>query len=261
MRSHLALLASLSLLAMGCTQSSLSARTAPASSLVLTPAVEAGALRTQATVSPYRKADINHLLVQLYTVANGTESPVVVGGAQVAADLALADLDRALTFDRLHSQTAYRVRAYAYSAAGTASANLISTLDSGSYADITVLSNDRPTFGSLPVRLKDKAFAATSSVRVSVTNPGATHHVGALLYRVTAGGLVTVPGNPGTIPVANLPGTFNLGSLAANATYRLVAQAENASNAVLATASVDVVTTTDTSAATKSLTINVLPPS
>ncbi|MBO9541297.1 hypothetical protein J7643_11970 [bacterium] len=253
MRSRLALLASLSLLMVGCVSTSPATRTTPAGSLVLTPQVDAGAFRAQATINPYQASDINHLRVQLFTVSGGGESPVLVGGVPLVQDLPGTKLGSSLVFGGLHSQTNYRVRAYAYSAPGTASVDLIS-LDSASYRDIEVTTGDRPTVDTVPVRLIDKDFAATSSVRIAITNPGLTHHVEVTLRRG-----VTVLAT-GSIPLASLPATYMLGSLGANTTYRLVAVAVNASNVPLDTKFFDVTTTTETNAATGSITLDATPP-
>lgn len=245
-------------LLVGCAQSTLTARTSPGGALVLTPRVEAGAYRAQAVISPYGEGDIDHLRVQVFTVSGGSESPVLVGGEPLAQDLPGTSLGGSLVFNGLHSNTTYRVRAYAYSAPGTASVDLIS-LDSASYRDIEVATNERPTAGSLPIQLIDKAFAATSSVRITVSPAGSTHHVSAILYRKVGDNWSAVPGATGSIPVANLPATFNLDSLGANATYRLIAAAEDAANSVLNSGYFDVVTTTNTSAPTGSIAFSVAP--
>ncbi|MBO9541927.1 hypothetical protein J7643_15170 [bacterium] len=142
--------------------------------LTLQPQVNAGGYRLQSIVSPYTKASIQHLVVKVFALVNGVEVPVIDGqGNQVSADLLNSELDDPVTFGNLMIDTTYRIRCYAYKAAGTAGADLISTNDSQSYVDVVVANDDRPVMASLKVKLIDVIFngEATSS-GVIVTDGG-----------------------------------------------------------------------------------------
>ncbi|MNY67262.1 hypothetical protein D3C86_2048140 [compost metagenome] len=56
--------------------------------------------------------------------------------------------------------------------APASSATLISTSDADSYTDIVVANDDRPTMGSLKVRLKAKPFSGERPIEVEVTPGG-----------------------------------------------------------------------------------------
>lgn len=255
MRFHGAFLASWALGLVGCSQLAAPVGSDSKAALVVSPRVETSGFRTQTLVSPYAQSDINHVVVRLFTYAGGIETPVVISGATASMDLPLASLSAPVIFANLHSQTVYRVRGYAYQTSGTS--NMISS--ASSYVDITLTTDDRPTVGTLPVRLIDKDFAATSSVRISLSNPGSTHHVLAELFRVSGGSNLAISGATGSIPLANLPGTFMVGNLAANSTYQVIVSALTSSNSTLATQSVTFTVTNDTSVATQSLSINLAP--
>lgn len=121
----------------------------------------------QAVVTPYSSADVEHLVVKVFTVSGDTETQATGSSGVVEADVAFADLGTPLILDGLHSSTSYRVRGYAYTKPGTDSADLISITDK-SYVDITVSNDDRPSVGTLPVQLIGRTFtgAGTGSLEI-----------------------------------------------------------------------------------------------
>lgn len=129
--------------------------------LVLKPQVIVGELGTQAVVAPYTQASIASLVLKIYTF-DGLEHDL---GLQ--RTLLNAQLDNPIVFSNLKPNTTYRIKAYAYASGSL----LISTEDVNSYTDIVIASDDRPTVGTLKVKLVDRAFngQATSSL---VVNPG-----------------------------------------------------------------------------------------
>lgn len=142
--------------------------------LVLTPQVIDGGLRTQAVVDNYTRSSINHLVVKIFRINGGTETPVLDANDQaVVKDIPEASLDASITIDHLNANTTYRVRSYAYKNAGTDLADLISTSDATSYVDVTLTNDDRPTMAQLRVKLVDVAFnGSASSGGVAVTEGG-----------------------------------------------------------------------------------------
>lgn len=141
--------------------------------LVIQPRFDA--YHTQSTVAPYAKANINHLVLQLYTVANAVESQALDGNDQpIALDVANADLAKTVSFTNLKPNTTYRVKALAYKATGTAAADLISTQDASSYVDVTVADDDRPTMSQLKVQLIDRnvSMKLTGSNTLVTSNAG-----------------------------------------------------------------------------------------
>ncbi|MNY51543.1 hypothetical protein D3C86_1871410 [compost metagenome] len=94
-------------------------------------------------------------------------------GNQVLKDIPQSALSDTITFSQLDANTTYRIRCYAYKAPGEILAHLISTSDAGSYVDVTLTNNDRPTMATLKVRLIDTIFSGTAtSSGVSVTDGG-----------------------------------------------------------------------------------------
>ena len=143
--------------------------------LSLQPHVQSGGYRAQTVINAYTQEDINHLQVKLFKMVSGSEQEILgSGGTQLMLDLPQASLSAPVTFSNLNYDTTYRVRSYAYSDAGTSA--LISATDAGSYVDVAVTRDDRPTLANLPVKLIDKHFsgAATFSSGVTVTDGGFT---------------------------------------------------------------------------------------
>ncbi|MNL00291.1 Serine/threonine-protein kinase PknD [compost metagenome] len=163
MKTSLPTLLAVALLA-GCSPATLSLD--PMSSdatLEVSPRIQAGGYAAQALVSPYTGADVNHLMLTLYTVAGSTETQVAT------SDVPQADLGKSIVFGKLRPDLKYRIKAKAYKATGTAAADLIS-LDASSSVDVVVGREDRHAI-ALTVRLIDRLFSASSTLPgVTVTN-------------------------------------------------------------------------------------------
>lgn len=141
--------------------------------LVLQPQFQAGGMTVQATVSPYVAADVDHLVIKVFTIAGGSESAVTNrSGTPLTATLPKANLSAPVAFGKLHSNTTYRIRAYAYSAEAESSASLISTSDERSYLDVPIAYEDRPTLANLKVRLIDKPFSGQATASGVVIEDG-----------------------------------------------------------------------------------------
>ncbi len=139
--------------------------------LSLLPTVQDGGYRAQTVVNAYTQADINHLQVKLFKVVSGSEQEILgTGGTPLMLDLPQASLSAPVTFSNLNYDTTYRVRSYAYSDAGTSS--LISATDVGSYVDVTVTRDDRPTLANLPVKLIDRLFYGQATASTIAVTPG-----------------------------------------------------------------------------------------
>lgn len=141
-------------------------------SIVVRTQVVSGSVHTAAV--PRLTADsINHLVLKIFELAGTTETPVRdEDGKEVSADLTRNQLSNLITFDKLKPQTKYRIRAYAYKAPGTAPENLISTTDEGSYVDVEILVDDRPTVTTLKVKLKDVDFDGQHTFQGVKVTPG-----------------------------------------------------------------------------------------
>ncbi len=147
----------------------------------LTPVIHAGTYRTQAVVNPFTAADIDHLVLKVFVLSDGQETPVQ-GALQgtalpVVKDIPGSKLADPVVFENLAPRTTYRFRAYAYAKPGTEAANLINDPASGSFVDVGVQNDDRPALASLPVDLLDRLFdgRGTSSIAVNagkVSNTG-----------------------------------------------------------------------------------------
>lgn len=106
-------------------------------SLIVYPSVRGGNLATKAEITPNTTETINHVRVELFTVnGSNVESPVLNSSSQpIVADVLNADLAKPIQFTRLKAETHYRVKAFAYKAAGTNASDLIS-VDASSSTDI-----------------------------------------------------------------------------------------------------------------------------
>lgn len=138
--------------------------------LSLVASVQDGSFRTQADLDPYTRSSIAHVTFKLYTVAGDQETAVIRDGSPVEIDVASDSLDRPFTFENLHNDTTYRVKASAYKAPGTASSDLISTQDASSALDIAIEKDVTPTLQPVPVKLIDRLFAATGTTNLVVTD-------------------------------------------------------------------------------------------
>lgn len=141
--------------------------------IVVRPQVVSGGF-TAAAVPKLTASSINHLLIQIFELDGAEEKPILdAEGNEVSEDLTSSQLANLITFSKLKPKTNYRIRAFAYRAAGTDVANLISTTDSGSYVDVQVLEDDRPTVATLKVKLIDVDFDGQASFGgVTVTEGG-----------------------------------------------------------------------------------------
>lgn len=172
MTQRLFALASGLLLLAGCAMGPQNAPLNKGATLVLNPELVSGAYRTQASESAYyAKSDIDYVIVTLFTVKDGVESPVTVNDAPVNRTVLGAGLDAPVTFKNLHAQTTYRVKAEAYKVE-PALIRLISTKDADSTTDIVVTNEDRPTVGTLKVRLAPKLFNGERNIHVDITPGG-----------------------------------------------------------------------------------------
>ena len=98
-----------------------------------------------------QRADIDHLVVKLYTWDGSTETEVA------AVDVPERLLDAPITLSRLQGATTYRARGFAYQAPGTAAADLISVQDATTYGEVTVENDDTPSAAYVPVQLASRA--------------------------------------------------------------------------------------------------------
>lgn len=166
--SHAALLAA-SLLMAGCTALDLPLSSAPSATvaatgkLVLKPRIVNGGYAVSAVVTPHTAQSIYHLVIKLFALEGEDETPVLgAGGTPVQVDLQRDELTNPITIADLHAGRTYRVRAYAYRAAGTNAADLISKAE-GSFIDVTVTNNDQPPMEQLVVTLTDVDFSGTAT--------------------------------------------------------------------------------------------------
>lgn len=161
-------------------------------SIVVRTQVLSGGVRTAAV--PRLTADsIDHLVLKIFELAGTTETPVLdEEGKEVTADLTRNQLSNLITFSKLKPQTTYRIRAYAYKAPGTAPENLISTTDAGSYVDVEILVDDRPTVTTLKVKLIDVDFDGQGTFQGVDVTPGG--------YRPTGPVGISIEEAPETFP-------------------------------------------------------------
>lgn len=129
--------------------------------LILKPLITAGRIG-QTTINPYTQASVHHLELKIFT---GTGPEQDTG---IAKTLLNAQLENPVVFANLKANTTYRIRAYAYDAAS----QLISTTDAGSYTDITITTDDRPTVDTLKVKLIDIPFNGQASSTIGIVPGG-----------------------------------------------------------------------------------------
>lgn len=145
--------------------------------LVITPSVFPGGYKSQALVAPLSAADLNHVVVALFALDNGFETPVSgPDGQPLMADVPASQLAAPLYFTDLDFNTTYRIRDYGYSAPGTSAASKISD-DSASYVDVPVTNDDRPIVSSIPLQLLDVFFSGTATATINVI-PGTVRYQG-----------------------------------------------------------------------------------
>lgn len=129
-----------------------------------------GQFRTQGVVTPYSSADIDHVVLKLYTVMDSTETAVLdSSNVPLQANVASVSFSEEHTFKNLRGNTTYRVRAYAYASA-TESDETKRSKDSDSYVDVAVANDESPAMAKVPVQLTDKPFAGLATSSIAVTD-------------------------------------------------------------------------------------------
>ena len=177
MTQRLFALASGLLLLAGCAMGPQGSVPGSGATLILNPELISSGYQVQVPELPYyTENDVHHVIVSLFTVANGTETAVTVAGEPETRTVLRDDLDDPVVFERLKAHTTYRAKCVAYMAdhADPTTSIVISTEDAGSYTDIVVTNDDRPTVGSLKVRLKAKPFSGDRYIDVKVKPGGLT---------------------------------------------------------------------------------------
>jgi hypothetical protein len=160
---------SIALVAAGCVTSPLppaSEPPGPGAELAVQAEIGSPPFQTQALVTPYTGADVVHVVVGVMTFSEGQEVPALAGGNPVLLDLAKEKLGEVVRFRNLALNTRYRIRGWAYKAAGPDPANIISVA-ANSFVDVEVTNDDRPPVAKLVLRLADKVFAAQASNSIS----------------------------------------------------------------------------------------------
>lgn len=222
--------------------------------LLVSPVYFDGALRTQAEVKAKTAKDIAVLEVVPYVhVGNEVFWPISLqtGEATDSTDPQLIVRARQEAFDParptvipltgLRPQTRYRVVARAYDA----SAALISTDDARSWAEVSVLGDNRPTVPlTLPVTLIDTPFGTTRSFSLTITGQEFTEIRGTL-YKVIGEDIVAVPGGSLVLTPENASRRVTIANLEAQASYRFTLLALRNGFEVLATKHLDWVITND----------------
>jgi hypothetical protein len=172
--------------------------------LTLQPQVRAGGFRTQAAVTPYTKASIQHLVLKVFALVGTSEVQVTDGfGNPISADLLNSELDNPITFSNLMVDTTYRIRCYAYKAQGENASDLISTNDAQSYVDVNVANDDRPVMANLKVKLIDVAFnGEADSSFVEVTEGGFVNNSPVTIKK----GSQVTPNYPATLQIYGTEG-------------------------------------------------------
>ncbi len=202
-----------SLMMTGCTMADLalipSATLTPAArgQLVLTPQFVNGGYAAASIVNPRTVASIHHLVVRLFILDGDAEIPATnAAGSPVQVDVVRAELSNPITLSPLRANTKYRVRAFAYRAAGTAEADLISTTDEGSYVDVNVTNDDAPIAATLKVTLTDVAFAGVATSNgVTVHNGGYAPVAPESIFVGTTGSLMS---RTSTASITNTTGGY-----------------------------------------------------
>lgn len=146
--------------------------------LEVVPRLVSGGLRSQALVAPWTPDEVVHVEIRLLTLqAAGTESPALLQGQPVVHDLSRASLEAPFTLSGLAPHASYRLRARAFKAQGTATADMISD-ESRSFVDVSLLADDRPTVATLSISLRDVAFDGQGTVPLLELRPGLLAPVG-----------------------------------------------------------------------------------
>ena len=139
----------------------------PTSTVRLRAVFRNGALRTQALVTPYSRADVEHLVVTVTPSSGGGGVPILeqdLTGPAMLADIPIMGL---------RPDTTYRVTGRAFSRAGRDPADILS-IDASSSVDLQVTRDDRPGLIALPVQLRDRTFDGQASTSVLILPGGIT---------------------------------------------------------------------------------------
>lgn len=210
---------------------------------------------TQSVILPLSLSSIATLdIVPYVEVSQGVFSPIssTTGNATVPEDpnvLKLSqaspsiDPNRPFVLRRLKPNNKYRVYGKAYNAS-----NALISLDTSSYTEVNVGSNDAPTMATLPVNLIDTPFGASTSV--TINTDGRFDYLKTTLYLVSNNSQVAL-----SQTIRNNP-TINFANLQNNTSYKLVAEAYKLGG-VMASNSLNLTITNDTTPATTSLALNV----
>ncbi|MNX81540.1 hypothetical protein D3C86_1132310 [compost metagenome] len=150
------------------------------------PQLAAGGYTVQAPnpsiVEPYKPTDVNHVVVQLYKVSNGTEVALVdAKGLPKLYDLSAASFSAPLTFSGLSPNTTYRFKAFAFKATGLAEADKIS-VDASSSLEVALTNDETPGVRSVPVQLMDKPFDGRVSPGLDIASGSLTTEDEAILW-------------------------------------------------------------------------------
>lgn len=144
--------------------------------------------RTQAVPAAYTAAAVEHVAIKAFKLDGQMEAAT----AERETDVAKAELSGSFTLAGLSKDSTYRVRAFAYQAAGTADADKIS-VDGQSHVDV-VIGQDAPAAVTVPVRLADRRFDGRATPVVAIA-PGEL--TGAATETVA---IATLPPTP--VPIA-----------------------------------------------------------
>lgn len=117
-----------------------------------------GARGLQAVVLPHVTGDVAGMVVSLRRLASAPPSTPPSELPVATQSLAPAGFGHPLTFTRLHPNTTYRVRGFAYDA-GAAQISR----DDTSFIDVAVGTDDAPSVPPLVVHLADTAFEGTAT--------------------------------------------------------------------------------------------------
>jgi sugar lactone lactonase YvrE len=171
-RSHLLL--ALTMLA-GCTPVGVGNVSQEKASLQVSAVIKDGSYVTQAVVPTYTASSIHHVIIQVFEVDAGVETPALdAGGEPLVRDIPRSQLDKVLTLDNLKPGGTYRLKAQAYADAETAS--LIS-IPAASMQGVTLSKGEVMTKTSLPIWLRDVSFNGKASGSIEVL-PGSLASAG-----------------------------------------------------------------------------------
>ncbi len=130
-------------------------------SLQVSAVVKDGSYVTQAVVPAYTASSIHHVIVKVFEVDAGVETPALdAEGKPLVRDIPRSQLDKVLTLDGLKPGATYRLKAQAYADAATAS--LIS-VSAASMQGVTLSKADLVNKITLPIRLADVPFDGKTS--------------------------------------------------------------------------------------------------